>query len=734
MGRRRAGAGGRDGGAGVRGAVAGARLSGLRPLTRHEVKLAALSAAPALLVAVACLGAFYWYRRRQDPIALGKALNQSAWESSFEERGLPVPPSGPRDGYWGSRLGPKVSDPSVGWHEGRILVPGLLDIDARGFQHYVSAAERKSRVVIFGGSVALGGYASAISATYFHVLGMEIERLSTPADITIVVGGAWKAIQEADALYAYGKQLAPDLIVFLDGLNDLTNGATSRTLFGQRTATSDGSDWTPQYHAHDYEQRVADYLTIIGRAAELSARRGGKMLVVLQPSLAERSRPAHVLPLPPPRARERPPVGAALHRLAHGGVTEQHVDRQPVGHVLVGRLLPGEVLPVLGDEVLQERHGRQVGKEGGPVGHVDLEAEAEPLGPLVERRLEGVVAQHEPRQPATLEAPAHRPEVEPRRAEDLERTRRPAPLRHVRPFQQHLAGIDDRGVEGRHVRRGKDPGKTGVGEEHAPPPSLHRHHGERAASGAAHPDAVGAPDGAAAAVGHAQVDERGQLAERQPVAHGDGIETHERGVSGPDQVPLERLAAERIRPIEDDDLLAGGGAGLERERRRPLEGVDARPDVLELDEQQVDALQHLRRGRAGLRVEAVDRNAELGIDAVSRLDHVVLLLAGEAVLRPEEGAQALAAETADDVACRDQLGRDGRGVQEQPDPPAAQPPRPLARQHLEAGEHARGPSAAGLPSCGRHGSGFSSPRREGVGDHERPTRLERDVPARTAAS
>jgi len=258
-------------------------------LIRHEVKLAALSAVPAVLVAVACLAAFGWYRRRQDPIELGKALNQRAWESSFEERGLPVPASGPRDGYWGSRLGPKVADPSVGWHEGSILVPDLLDVDARGFQHYVSPAERKSRVVVFGGSVAFGGYASAISATYFHVLGTELERLSTPADITIVAGGAWKAIQEADALYAYGAQLEPDLIVFLDGLNDLTNGATSRTLFGQRTATSDGSEWTPQYHAHDYEQRVADYLTIIGRAAELSARRGGKMLVVLQPSLAERT-------------------------------------------------------------------------------------------------------------------------------------------------------------------------------------------------------------------------------------------------------------------------------------------------------------------------------------------------------------------------------------------------------------------------------------------------------------
>ena len=47
------------------------------------MKLAALSAVPAVLVAVACLAAFGWYRRQQDPIELGKALNQRAWESSF---------------------------------------------------------------------------------------------------------------------------------------------------------------------------------------------------------------------------------------------------------------------------------------------------------------------------------------------------------------------------------------------------------------------------------------------------------------------------------------------------------------------------------------------------------------------------------------------------------------------------------------------------------------------------
>ena len=51
--------------------------------------------------------AYRWWRP-----APGKALNQMAWEMSFSERGLPVPPEGPRGGYWGVRIGPKIADPT----------------------------------------------------------------------------------------------------------------------------------------------------------------------------------------------------------------------------------------------------------------------------------------------------------------------------------------------------------------------------------------------------------------------------------------------------------------------------------------------------------------------------------------------------------------------------------------------------------------------------------------------
>src|SRR5438552_6274134 len=108
------------------------------------------------------------------------------------------------------------------------------------------------------------------------------------------------------------------------------------------------------------------------------------------------------LDLPAPRALERPQVGAALQGLTHGRVAEQHVDRQTIRDVLVRRLLPGEVLAVLGDDVLQERECREIGTEGGPVGHVYLESMADLAGPLVARRLEGGVPRPDSPETAAL--------------------------------------------------------------------------------------------------------------------------------------------------------------------------------------------------------------------------------------------------------------------------------------------------------------------------------------------
>lgn len=235
------------------------------------------------------LGYHLWGRKYLDPVSRGIDLNQRAWKLSYIERGLPVPSSGPREGFWGARLGPKVADPILGWHEPYTLTPSLLDIDREGFQRYKSAADKKHRVMIIGGSVAFGAYASTISTTYFNVIGsiLNDDKL-TSSDIIVLAGGAWKSIQELKALQLYGESVKPNLVVFLNGLNDLTSGATSRTLYDQRTPTSDGSEWTPLYHAHDYKQRVADYLENMHAAARTAAALRSDMLVVLQPSLVDR--------------------------------------------------------------------------------------------------------------------------------------------------------------------------------------------------------------------------------------------------------------------------------------------------------------------------------------------------------------------------------------------------------------------------------------------------------------
>ena len=79
------------------------------------------------------------------------------------------------------------------------------------------------------------------------------------------------------------------MIVFLNGLNDLTNGATAKTLYGEKIQPADGSPWTPLYHAHDYRQRVSDYLNNMDAAWTISQNAGCDLLVVLQPSLVERA-------------------------------------------------------------------------------------------------------------------------------------------------------------------------------------------------------------------------------------------------------------------------------------------------------------------------------------------------------------------------------------------------------------------------------------------------------------
>ena len=103
--------------------------------------------------------------------------------------------------------------------------------------------------------------------------------------------------------------------------------------------------------------------------------------------------------------------------------------------------------------------------------------------------------------------------------------------------------------------------------------------------------------------------------------------------------PFHLEAADRVRAIADNHRHAMTLRGAQAVGHRVDEGVDAGADVLQVDDQRVEPRQHLGRGLPRLAVERVDRYPQRPILRVGRLDHVVLQVGAEAVLRAENGAE-----------------------------------------------------------------------------------------------
>jgi GDSL-like Lipase/Acylhydrolase family len=216
------------------------------------------------LPALSAVGLWLFWRARHLDLPSGKKLNRAAWEASFAERGLSAPP-GPRDGYWGSHMPPWVKDKDVGWHEAEVHLPRLVETDALGMQRLPS--EGGPRVLILGGSVAWGAYASCIDETYFAHAARLLAEAKTPADITVLAAGAWTSENELEALRRYGLALQPRVVVFLDGLNDLTQGK-----------------------GVSEDQRVLRYLDHLHEARDLAETKGARVAIVLQPVLTAKRR------------------------------------------------------------------------------------------------------------------------------------------------------------------------------------------------------------------------------------------------------------------------------------------------------------------------------------------------------------------------------------------------------------------------------------------------------------
>ncbi|MEW5852390.1 MAG: SGNH/GDSL hydrolase family protein [Myxococcota bacterium] len=181
-----------------------------------------------LLMTATVVGGAGWVGRRLWR-QQGKGLNVRAWEASFLERNLDVPPDGPREGYWGARLPPHTKHSRFGWHMAEVHHPPLVDVDERGLQRVPGPRDAR-RVVILGGSVATGANASRADRTYFHRLAQLAAQDGVPVDITVFAAGAWKSVQEEEALRHFLHVEKPDVVLVLNGLNDVLNGATARAV------------------------------------------------------------------------------------------------------------------------------------------------------------------------------------------------------------------------------------------------------------------------------------------------------------------------------------------------------------------------------------------------------------------------------------------------------------------------------------------------------------------------
>ena len=110
----------------------------------------------------------------------GKGINWKAWRGSYQERQLPVPPAGqPREGIWGVHL-TAIPHPQLGHILPERHVPEMFDIDDQGIQRAVSHGPPKLHLLIIGGSVAAGAYASNLNRTYFSQLAWRLDQSVFP--------------------------------------------------------------------------------------------------------------------------------------------------------------------------------------------------------------------------------------------------------------------------------------------------------------------------------------------------------------------------------------------------------------------------------------------------------------------------------------------------------------------------------------------------------------------------
>jgi hypothetical protein len=198
-------------------------------------------------------------RHRRTPEWIGRS--ERAWKATYAERGLHVPPRGPRDGIGMKELRLRPNR-TTGSRVDAQFVPNLLDVDRKGIQKAIRPAHPRATLLIVGASVAFGTYSTTTRRTYFNQLAMRLAQLHCPVEINVLATGGWTSFNELKAFQDIGLGTRPDIVLFLDGLNDIT---------------------LPSSYAAD--ERVRVYLDHLRKARDLALKHGIQVVFAPQPLL-----------------------------------------------------------------------------------------------------------------------------------------------------------------------------------------------------------------------------------------------------------------------------------------------------------------------------------------------------------------------------------------------------------------------------------------------------------------
>ena len=245
---------------------------------------------------------------------------------------------------------------------------------------------------------------------------------------------------------------------------------------------------------------------------------------------------------------------------------------------------------------------------------MDLAASAKFSAVLREGRCEPRLPKDDPGQMECVEGVGQFPAPDPGRTEELEGSSGSATLGEVSSLEQHLARIDARGVQGRHIGRGHHPRQARLRELQGTRPPGDRCHRQ----------------------GHrlnheAGVEQACQLTHGHSVAHGDRLDTHQRHpLGGLQHRTLQHDAPKRVGPVEHEQWDAMFGAGLHGLGECAHVGVGPRTHILDVKDHEIDAFgqggiggdtraaadhpgdigQHGARGLKGFAVQAEEREPQ----------------------------------------------------------------------------------------------------------------------------